>query len=165
MPSKSPQLGILHVAPHQHQPELRRDLGIDHADEATQGLTTHASASDVFISAADLGSYFMHKITGSPAAAGHLWIPPIERRFAVWNTTGQDLYLRTVGQPWSTVITLATGSAKVYYSDGSAISVSSGNPPQVINTTAARITLDAKTAPLNRPRPQVVVGISCLIAI
>lgn len=121
MPSKSPQLGILHVAPHQHQPELRRDLGVDHADEATQGLTSHASASDIRITDADFRGYFMHKVTGSPAAAGHLWIPPIERRFAVWNTTGQNLYIRAIGQPWSTVTTLATATARVFYCDGTAV--------------------------------------------
>lgn len=173
MPHTTPQLGLLHAATHQHQPEITRDLAIDGADNATQGLTSHASASDIRISDADFQGYFMHRVTGSPAAAGHLWVPPIQRKFGVHNTTGQNLYVRCVGQTFATTLVLPTATMAVFYCDGTqvlSLSLDTGFPqtqfpsPDVGSLTltggliSTGIQIPAGSLTLDTTIPTVLVG-------
>ncbi|MGO9642526.1 MAG: hypothetical protein ACLP1Y_14620 [Candidatus Acidiferrales bacterium] len=115
-------LGIIHIASAQNQPEVTANAAFDGLDNAVNLLASYANAdADMTLSRAQLAAGGVIKITGALTGDRHVNLPAsIGRLFVFVNATtgGHNLIVQVTGAPGTTVSLAASAGMKWLYSDG-----------------------------------------------
>jgi hypothetical protein len=126
----SPNLGVVHIAAAQNQPEVTANDAFDALDDASNLLVSIANAdADQTLTQAQLASGVAVKITGAITANRHVNLPAsIGRLFLFVNGTtgGHSLIVQVTGAPGTTV-TLAAVGLVLLYSDGTNVTQITGS--------------------------------------
>ena len=122
----SPNLGIVHIAANQNQPEVSANAAFDALDDAVNlALSILMTDADFTMSQAQLAAAGVITMTGALTADRHVNLPVgVNRLFIFQNSTsgGRNLIVQVAGAPGSTVTVPDAAGYVILFSDGTNVS-------------------------------------------
>lgn len=130
----SPNLGIVHIAANQNQPEVTANTAVDALDDAVNlAAGILMTDADFTMTQAQLGSAGVITMTGALTADRHINLPAGVNRFFVFqNSTsgGHNLIVQVTGAPGTTVTVVDAAGLVILFSDGVNVSkITQGSSP------------------------------------